>query len=284
MQLRLLFLDDAAQNQCSRQRVGKLVAIGGIAIEASACRTLEIAIDDLCLKTYGFPEGEPFKWSPNKDHWMRENLIGARREQFFGEVLRLAQEHGAVGMVTVADATKGLATSQAETHEMDVLILTLERFDLALEQDIGMVVAARPSGGRKDEDKFLVACAEVINAGTDYVRFKKLVTNIVTMPFANSRLLQLADLVASITTAMVAGHEEFRKSVSCGQDHSSNARRQDWRSQDSPRSFLRQSVPLAVGRPTFQEQQVADCKPAISCKWGQLLAVVDFSKVVRSKG
>jgi len=213
MQLRLLFLDDAAQNQCSRQRVGKLVAIGGIAIEASACRTLEIAIDDLCLKTYGFPDGEPFKWSPNKDHWMRENLIGARREQFFGEVLRLAQEHGAVGMVTVADATKGLATSQAETHEMDVLILTLERFDLALEQDIGMVVAARPSGGRKDEDKFLVACAEVINAGTDYVRFKKLVTNIVTMPFANSRLLQLADLVASITTAMVAGHEEFAGKV-----------------------------------------------------------------------
>lgn len=133
--------------------------------------------------------------------------------QFFGEVLKLAAEHGAIGLVTVSDTTKGLATSQAETHEMDVLIMTLERFDLALQQDIGLVVAARPSGGRQDEDKFLVACAEAINAGTDYTRFKKLAMNVVTMPFANSRLLQLADLVTSITTAMVAGHKEFAGKV-----------------------------------------------------------------------
>jgi hypothetical protein len=59
--LRLLFLDDAGQKQCSRPRVGRLVAIGGIAIEASACRALEIAVDELCLKSYGFPDGEPFK-------------------------------------------------------------------------------------------------------------------------------------------------------------------------------------------------------------------------------
>jgi hypothetical protein len=207
--LLLLFLDDSAQPNCSRERVGRLVAIGGIAVEASACRALELSVDEVCRKNYGFPEREPFKWSPNKDHWMRANLIGERRNQFFNEVLRLAAQHGAIGLAAVSDATKGLATPQAKTAEMDVLIMTLERFDLTLGQDVGLVIAARPSGGRGDEDKFLVSCAEAINAGTDYVKFERLVASVVTMPFANSRLLQLADLVVSITTAMVAGHKEF---------------------------------------------------------------------------
>ncbi len=205
----LLFLDDAAQKNCSRERVGRLVAIGGIAIDASICRKLELAVDELCTKTYGFPLTEPFKWSPNKDHWMRENVTGDRREQFFNDVLKLAAQHGAIGLVAVSDATKGLAIPQAKSAEMDVLLMTLERFDLVLGQDVGMVIAARPSGGKGDEHKFLVSCAEAINAGTDYVKFEKFVTTVVTMPFPNSRLLQLADLVVSITTAMVAGHTEF---------------------------------------------------------------------------
>jgi hypothetical protein len=207
--LLLLFLDDAEQKNCSRQRVGRLVAIGGIAVDASRCRALEIALDDLCRKTYDFPVGEPFKWSPNKDHWMRDNLVGDQRQEFFNQVLELAAQHGAIGLVAVSDATKGLAIAKAKTAEMDVLIMTLERFDLALGQDVGMIVAARPSGGKRDEHKFLVSCAEAINAGTDYIKFEKFVTTVVTMPFPNSRLLQLADLIVSTSTAVVAGHTEF---------------------------------------------------------------------------
>jgi hypothetical protein len=209
LQLLILFLDDAAQKNCSRERVGPLVATGGVAIEATVCRKLELAIDELCIKTYGFPIGEPFKWSPNKDHWMRENLKDDRRKQFYNDVLTLAAQNGATGFAAVSDTTKGLAIAEAKTPEMDVFIMTLERFDMALGQDVGMVVAARPSGGKGDEQTFLVSCAEAINAGTNYVKFEKFVTNVVTMPFSNSRLLQLADLIVSISTAMVAGHREF---------------------------------------------------------------------------
>jgi hypothetical protein len=205
----LLFLDDAAQRNCSRERVGRLVAAGGILIDASKSRALETALDELCLKNYGFPKGAPFKWSPSKDHWMRENLTGERREQLFNEALKLVAQHGATGIVTVSDTTKGLASGKASTAEMDVLVMTLARFDWALAQDVGMVIVARPPGGRSDEDKFLVACAELLNQGTDYVSFKKLATNVLTMPFDNSRLLQVADLVVSISTAVIAGHTEF---------------------------------------------------------------------------
>ena len=211
--LLILFLDDAAQKNCSRERVGRLVAIGGVAIEAAVCRKLELAIDELCIKTYGFPAGEPFKWSPNKDHWMRTNLTEDRRRQFYNDVLTLAAKNGAIGLAAVSDATKGLAIPEAKTAEMDVFIMTLERFDIALGQDVGMVVAARPSGGKGDEHRFLVSCAEAISAGTNYVKFEKFVTAVVTMPSSNSRLLQLADLVVSICTAMIAGHKEFAGKV-----------------------------------------------------------------------
>jgi len=211
--LLLLFLDDAAQKKCARERVGRLVAVGGVAIDASVCRKLNIDIDDLCTKVYGFPDGQPFKWSPNKDHWMRKNLTDERRFQFYNEVLALASTHNAVGLAAVSDVTKGLAVPEAKTAEMDVMIMTLERFDFALGQDVGMVVAARPSGGTGDEQKFLISCVEAINAGTKYVKFEKFVTNVVTMPSSSSRLLQLADLVVSVSAAMVAGHKEFAGKV-----------------------------------------------------------------------
>jgi hypothetical protein len=93
---------------------------------------------------------------------------------------------------------------------MDVLVMALERFNFVLSsQDIGMVIAARPSGGRTDEDKFLSACVDIVTAGTSYAKFGQFATNVLTMPFGNSRLLQVADLVVSITTAMIAGHAEY---------------------------------------------------------------------------
>jgi hypothetical protein len=208
--MKLFFLDDAVQRTCSRPRVGRLVAVGGIVVDATLSRQLDNAIDELCRQQYKFPEREPFKWSPNRDHWMRENLVNDRRQQFFRDVLDLAAKSGALGQVTISDSTKNLATKHADTHEMDVLVMALERFNWILrEQDIGMVVAARPSCGRSDEDKFLSKCADIITTGTNYARFGQFATNVLTMPSANSRLLQVADLVVSITTAMIAGHTTF---------------------------------------------------------------------------
>jgi hypothetical protein len=206
--MQLLFLDDAAQKKPSRQRVGPLVAVGGISIEAAAARDLESALNAFCNEV-GFPLREPFKWSPNGGHWMRENLIGADRVAFFERVLTLADEHGAKGQVTISDTTKGLASRNSGTHENDVLLMALERFNSLIRGDLGMVIVARPSGGRSDEDKFLLECAEIVANGSDYAQFTNLATNVLTMPFQNSRLLQVADLVVSITTAMVAGHTTF---------------------------------------------------------------------------
>lgn len=207
--MQLLFLDDAAQRKPSRPRLGSVVAVGGISIDAAAARELENALNDFCHNEVGFPSREPFKWSPAKDHWMRANLVGEDRVRFITDVLTLAGKYGAVALVNVSDTTKQLATKSADKHEMDVLVMALERFNYSIKSDLGMVIVARPSGGRTDEDAFLADCAEIVSTGTSYAKFENLATNILTMPFNNSRVLQVADLVASITTAMVAGHTEY---------------------------------------------------------------------------
>ncbi|MGN6535120.1 MAG: hypothetical protein ACTHKQ_05240 [Mesorhizobium sp.] len=210
--MQLLFLDDSFQRRPSRQRVGPLVAVGGVSIPAKAARELERMLNILCAET-GFPPGEPFKWSPAKDHWMRDNLVAEQRTEFLGTVLATAAAYGAVGQVAISDKTRNPATRGAKSHEMDVLVMALERFNYSIDDDLGMVIVARPSGGRTDEDNFLAECVEVVMKGTDYSEFEKFATNILTMPFPNSRILQVADLVVSITTAMVAGHTEFAAPV-----------------------------------------------------------------------
>lgn len=211
--MRVFFIDDARQRNCARERMGDLVAVGGISIDEKSLRPLETAVNGLCAQ-FGFPAGEVFKWSPGKDHWMRENLQEERRVEFIQRALTLAAEHGASAQVTIADSSRSMATRKATNHEMDVLVMALERFDVSLAgSELGMVIVARPSGGRKDEDEFLADCVEVVTRGTDYTQFGKVAMNVLTMPFPNSRLLQLADLVVSITTAMVAGHERFASPV-----------------------------------------------------------------------
>ena len=141
---------------------------------------------------------------------MRANLIGQKRQQFFTEVLDLAAKSDVIAQVMISDSTMGRATKHGDSHEMDVLVMALERFNFVLRgQDSGLVIVSRPSGGRGNEDEFLFECAEVINSGTNYARFDQLAANVLTMPPTNSRLLQLADLVVSITTAMIAGYTKY---------------------------------------------------------------------------
>jgi hypothetical protein len=211
--MKLLFLDDSRQPKCQRQRLGPLVAVGGIAIDEASARQLDTSINDLS-RQYGFPEGQVFKWSPSDGHWMKKNLVEPKRQQFFNEVLNLAAKSGAVAQVMVSDSDKKPPTPIVAGHEMGVLALSLERFNKDLgNQERGMVIVARPSGDRKDEDKFLAQCAEMVSTGTNYVGFRQLISNVVTMPFDNSRLLQVADLGVSITSAMVAGNIKYAGTV-----------------------------------------------------------------------
>jgi hypothetical protein len=186
-----------------------LVGVGGIILDEGQLRQVSSSIEDLCTAV-GFPRNEPFKWSPGKDLWMRENLIEDERTSFFKAVLSELKKADASAICVLTEHGSGFATGEARTQEQDAVYMLLERFDGSLRsEELGIAIASRPSGGRKDEDKLLNACEAVRQRGTAYSKFLKIALNLISMPAASSRILQATDLVISITGAMVAGNTKF---------------------------------------------------------------------------
>ena len=211
--VKFLFLDDAKQKAPARERMGSLVGVGGLVVEADKLNTLEREIDFICRDTFEFPDGEMFKWSPSKSDWMRSHLENARRFDLFSKVLEACRRASAKAIVAVCDTTKGKANSAASDHEVDAYLLALERFHTHLREETGFVIIAKPSGGNKSENKMLAECIEHRVLGTDFVQFDKISQNPVTAPSRNSRVLQASDLIVSTTTAMCSGHCEYAENL-----------------------------------------------------------------------
>lgn len=206
----LFFADDAGQRNPSRPGMGPLVAIGGIHVPSQGVRDLEREIDDICVNECGFPPGEEFKWSPGPNLWMHNHLVEDEREEFFIRVLTLARDSGVTAAIVVEDASRGRATD-AQTAEEDVVRLFLERVQRELEKagTEGVIIVDRPSGGRRDEDKFLAHCLETLQGGTNYVKPDRIALNVVSTPSKLIRLLQVADVITSCTVATVGGENRF---------------------------------------------------------------------------
>ncbi len=207
--MEFVFVDDARQNRPSRPGMGPLIAIGGILVTHEAIPALENKIDDLCSK-YGFPKGEVFKWSPGPELWMRDNLVGNRRQEFFTRLLELGENAQVKAIVVIEDANSATATG-ASSHDVDVTQLFLERVQnqFCSRSTTGIVVIARPSGSRKAEDKFLASCLETLQSGTKYVKPDRIILNPLSSSPNFVRFLQVADVVTSCTTAAVSGETRF---------------------------------------------------------------------------
>ena len=208
----LFYVDDAQQKRPSRPGMGPLFAIGGIHVPGEFVQQLENGIEALCVK-YGFPHHENFKWSPSKELWMYKNLVGERRRNFLTGVLGLAKDNGAKAIVIIED-TKFAKATRAKSREIDLIQLFIERahHQLTSRQCGGMIIVSQPGGDRKDENKFLASCVETLEAGTDYVKPDNIIHVICSQP-RFIRLLQVADVVTSCTTAFVSGEYSFSPSV-----------------------------------------------------------------------
>lgn len=192
--------------------MGALVGVGGVTVPANNLCGLNEELEIEC-KAVGLPPAQMFKWSPSRSDWIRENLVGEERTNFFCRILKLCRDYDAQAVVAVCDVTKKTATKQASSNEMDAYLLALERFHSSLKNTTGYVVIAKPSGGNKSENKMLAECIEHNRYGTDYVQFNKLAQNPTIVPSGNSRLLQASDLVVSTATAMCAGNVDYARGI-----------------------------------------------------------------------
>lgn len=207
--MHVFFADDARQNTPSRPGMGPVIAIGGIQVPSEALNSLEKQIHQLCQEC-DFPPGESFKWSPGRELWMHDNLVGEQRQEFLTRALTLARDHGTAALVIVEDTSRGTAT-ETSSHEEDVISLFLERAHQQCQRtgEDGIVIVDRPGGSRADEDDFLTGCLETLQSGTRYVRPDRIAVNVLSAPSRFVRLLQLADVVTGCTLAFVSGESRF---------------------------------------------------------------------------
>ncbi|MGE5542868.1 MAG: DUF3800 domain-containing protein [Bacillota bacterium] len=103
-------------------------------------------------------------------------------------------------------------TPQKDQEAFDrCLDFAFERIEMHLETvgRVGLIVADRPGGGKKQDEQLLESFLDRVQSGTEYVPPKRVALNILTTPSHLVRHLQLADLVTGITTAMVAGNVKY---------------------------------------------------------------------------
>ena len=186
------FADDSRQRTPSRPGMGPLVAIGGVNVPAEEVGNIGRCLDDVCAR-FGFPPNEEFKWSPGRELWMRTNLTGDSRGEFFLAVLECLTNKDVVALVVIEDTSYNTATG-APTAEADVTTMFLERVDqqCARGGSHGFVVVDRPGGGRGDENAFLADCLETLQSGTTYIKPSHIAHNVVSTPSKLSRLVQVA--------------------------------------------------------------------------------------------
>jgi hypothetical protein len=206
----LVFADDAAQNKPTRPGMGPLHGMGGVHVRAESVRDLEKRLDALCQRT-GFPAGEEFKWSPGRELWMARNLIDDARRDFFVEVIKLLIAQEVKAIVVIEDASRGRATTNDCTPQLDVARLFLERVDNQLRRARrdGLVIVDWPPGDRAAEKTFLADCLDTLQHGTQYVKPQRIALNVLSTHSKMVRLLQAADLVTSCSIAAVSGEHRF---------------------------------------------------------------------------
>lgn len=208
----MFFADDSAQSTPTRPGMGPLLAAGGLCVPGAEVGSLEREVTRLCAEA-GFPRGDEFKWSPGHELWMRDNLIGDARRDFFLSVLAVARRHEASACVVIVDTSHGSATGAA-TSELDVFTLLTERvhgvFGAAGED--GHLLIDRPGGDRAEETRFLSSALHTVTTGTDFVVPERIAL-VTTAPSRYVRGLQIADVITSCTTQYVAGETRYAPAV-----------------------------------------------------------------------
>jgi len=168
----LILVDDSKQKKPSRPGMGSLVAVGGLHIPSDGVQALTKALNEICAE-YGFPsDRDEFKWSPDRRSWMRKNLEGDTRREFFEDCLEAAREEGAEAFVVIEDKTRRSTAGNRDDHELDVVKVFLERSDYRLRRTgtEAIVIADHPTGGRSAEARFVSECLKTPTSPWDRVR------------------------------------------------------------------------------------------------------------------
>lgn len=212
--MQFIFADDATIKSPTRPGMRPLIALGGVWVHHDQVADLERSLEQIC-KSYGFPPHEEFKWSPPRGCWMWGNLRDEARRQFFVDVLQCSVAHNVRANIVVVDKKAAHASRSAKSAEDDAIILFIERVGTWLRSlgDKGIVIVDRPGGGVKEERTYLGRCKHLLVEGSEYVEPSEIAINVLCGDSDFIRILQLADVVTSCTTAYVAGESTYSPTI-----------------------------------------------------------------------
>ncbi len=207
--MHFFFADDSAQKGI-REKMGKLVAYGGLLVSSESTHDLSNRIDEIA-KEAGIPDREEIKWSPRKDSWIYNNLKGDDRLNCYSSIINAAKDAESIAIVTVCDPV--MRNLKMEWGFERCVTYTLERVSAYTENlsSKAVVISDRPSGGKREEDQFLTDYLGHIESDYNFMHTGNFALNMLTAPSHLVRLLQAADLITAITTAMISGQTKYAK-------------------------------------------------------------------------
>ncbi|UCF60139.1 MAG: hypothetical protein JSV37_10255 [Anaerolineaceae bacterium] len=205
----VFFADDSKQHGF-RKGMGDLISFGGYLLEERSIRPLANDVDQI-LESLKVPLNTEIKWSLPPGNWIREKLSEEERASLYSHVLDTLQSHDATALVAIWDCGR---TSLDGDDAFDKCIdFVFERISIHLSRVNAycLIVADRPGGGKKQEDELIAGFVGRLESGTDYVPPDSVLLNLLTAPSKLIRHLQIADLITSISTAMVAKKYSYAK-------------------------------------------------------------------------
>jgi hypothetical protein len=200
-----VFADDSEEKNPRRRGLGHLVGVGAVLFPESSL--LEYSEDIRSLRMeLGVPSDVELKWSPSAGSWLKTVEGNAIRTALRKRMLTLACNLHARSLVVVWD--RGSIEWSVSDTRREVLKYLYDKVSLCLASldDYGVVIADEPGGGPGDQRAWLAETLPLTDEGTDYTKPERIVLPITTAPSHHIPHLQLADLVASATTATIAGN------------------------------------------------------------------------------
>lgn len=199
------FMDDSSRKRkdVPRQDLGALHAYGAAIFPQESLQPYREELAQL-RQDLRVPAGTEFKWSPDGGplHKKWTELHTAR--------VRMLEAAAALGVraCVVICAPELMPEWYSESQlKREMLEYLYERVTYTLGEDKGILIADQPGGGRKDETRWLADALALDTDGTQYVKpaDKQILLPIITTRSDHVDHLQLADLVAAATTALIAG-------------------------------------------------------------------------------
>ena len=200
-----VFADDSEEREPRRHGLGHLVGVGAVLFPETSLLDYTEGIRSLRMEL-GVPPEVELKWSPPGGSWLKTGDGNAIRTPLRKRMLTLACDLRARSLTVVWDRGS-LEWSVPDTRRA-VLKYLYDKVSLCLEglDDHGVVIADEPGGGLGDHKAWLAETLPLTDEGTDYTKPARIVLPITTAPSHHIPHLQLADLVASATTAAIAGN------------------------------------------------------------------------------